>query len=234
MDCFRVIRSSTGVIDPLEEVKRLQNQAALAAYREVKARIMADPHPLIEAMRFSVGGNAMDIMVGDGHVGEFISSVTAMPMDYDQALLASQRIRKARRIVVLGDNCGEIVFDRLLLEVVKEYADCSVFFMTRHEPVLNDALLRDALAVGMGMVATVTDNGIEAPLPGTLLGALSREARRVLEDADLIISKGGGNYDTLSEESGLAGKVIFFFQAKCAPYRSLRRVPHGTLLIVPY
>jgi len=83
-------------------------------------------------------------------------------------------------------------------------------------------------------VAAVAENGIPEPLPGTVLEKASPELKALMEEGDLIISKGGGNYDSLTEEEGLKGKVTFLFQAKCHPYCTLHRSPLGGLVLYNY
>ncbi|MGD9076184.1 MAG: ARMT1-like domain-containing protein, partial [Desulfobacteraceae bacterium] len=87
------------------------------------------------------------------------------------------------------------------IETIREGQDVEIFFVVRSVPILNDVTLREAQFVGMDRVATVIRNGIDSPLPGTILKRCSRELRELVERADLIISKGGGNFDTLDEES---------------------------------
>ncbi|MGD9321226.1 MAG: ARMT1-like domain-containing protein, partial [Desulfobacteraceae bacterium] len=110
------------------------------------------------------------------------------------------KLNSAKRLLYIGDNAGEIVFDKLLVETIREGQDIEVFFVVKSVPVLNDATLKEAQYVGVDKVATVIENGIDSPLPGTILKRCSREVRELVEGADLIISKGGANFDTLDEE----------------------------------
>ena len=123
----------------------------------------------------------------------------------------------ARSIVYLGDNCGEIVFDRLLIRTMRKAGSAPVTFVARALPVLNDATVADALAVGTDEVARLIDNGIPRPMPSTLLADLGDEARLAIETADLIVSKGGGNYEVLGGDAALRGRVTFLVDGKCNP-----------------
>jgi len=122
-------------------------------------------------------------------------------------------LERARRVAYLTDNAGEIVFDRLLIETIKQAASLEVVCVVKSVPVLNDATLAEAKLVGIDRLATVMENGINGPLPGTILARCSGDVRRLIEDADLIISKGGGNFDTLDEEIGLDDRL---FSYSCA------------------
>jgi uncharacterized protein with ATP-grasp and redox domains len=83
----------------------------------------------------------------------------------------------------------------------------------------------------MDKVVRVIDNGIRDPLPGTMLKKISPELKRLIDESDLIISKGGGNHDSLTEESRLKGKISFLLQAKCEPYRNIHRILLGSLVV---
>jgi hypothetical protein len=134
-------------------------------------------------------------------------------------------------VVWLSDNCGEIVFDRLLLETMRRFYKLDIVYITRTTPILNDATLTDASLVGLGEVATLMENGIEEPLAGTILAKTSPKVRRLVEEADLVISKGVGNYDSLTEEKGLNGKISYLFHAKCQPCCRSQKANLGDLII---
>jgi uncharacterized protein with ATP-grasp and redox domains len=144
------------------------------------------------------------------------------------------RVARAERIVYFGDNCGEIVFDRLLLEVIEVAAAVQVTFVTREVPVVNDATMVDALAVGLDAVAVLVGNGISEPLPGTDLSKVSARVRDLVEEADLVISKGGANYEMLDHEPGLAGKTTFVLFGKCVPLCGSRGVERNELIVFNY
>jgi uncharacterized protein with ATP-grasp and redox domains len=142
-----------------------------------------------------------------------------------------KKISNVRKIVYLGDNCGEIVFDKLLIETLHHIYHTDIIFITRTLPILNDAIFEDALSVGMNEVATVMENGILEPLPGTFLDRASKEVRHLINDSNLIISKGLGNFDTLSEDETLRGKISFLLRGKCYPSCAAHHVPFGSLII---
>jgi uncharacterized protein with ATP-grasp and redox domains len=89
---------------------------------------------------------------------------------------------------------------------------------------MNDATLQDACSVGIGEVAQVVENGVQEPIPGTYLKKINSETKTLIERSDLVLSKGGGNYDTLTDEERLKGKVSFLFVAKCYPYCNIHQV----------
>jgi uncharacterized protein with ATP-grasp and redox domains len=111
-----------------------------------------------------------------------------------------------------------------LIEVLLEMYRIEITFITRTLPILNDATLQDALSMGIGNVVKVMENGLPEPIPGTYLKRIDSESKTLIERSDLVISKGGGNYDSLTEEKGLKGKVTFLFLAKCYPYCNIHHV----------
>ncbi len=200
----------------------------------VKESVLKDQDPLASAVKFSITGNAIDIMTiaAEQPVDEVIKKLEGFSLDPASTEQLRQKLRKAKKIVFLGDNCGEIVFDKILIEIIREHYVSDVVFVARTLPVLNDATLEDALYAGMDRVTQTMGNGIQQPLPGTIIGQLPQPLQKLIYESDLVISKGGGNYDTLTEEKGLDGKISFLFQAKCRPYATICGVPLGCPVIV--
>ena len=125
-----------------------------------------------------------------------------------------------------GDNAGEIVFDKLLIKTIKKAYDTEIFLVVRSSPALNDVTLNDARSVGIDEAVTLIANGIDGPLPGTILRRCSERINELVNKSDLIISKGGGNFDTLEEEPDhLKDKIIFMLLSKCHPYYEYFGVP---------
>ncbi|MGD9034004.1 MAG: ARMT1-like domain-containing protein [Desulfobacteraceae bacterium] len=182
----------------------------------------AAPDPLYEAVKLAIIGNSVDFMMSDKSVDtlEMIKKRMEYALPEETFKEFVGKLNSTRRLLYIGDNAGEIVFDKLLIETIREGQDVEIFFVVRSVPILNDVTLREAQFVGMDRVATVIENGIDSPLPGTILKRCSRELRELVERADLIISKGGGNFDTLDEErKRLDMNITFMFLSKCYPYK---------------
>ena len=207
----RLIRRLAGDADPYREAKERFNRAALAFYPELKRLIESSPRPFETALRLSIAGNIIDLGVNADLRVEDLEAAVHEALDAalaeDEVVQLVEKVRAAKSICFVADNAGEIVFDRLLIE---ELPTERTTVVVRGAPVLNDATLEDARAVGLAEVVRVVDNGSDAP--GTLLDDCSEEARRLLADSDLVIAKGQGNYETLSE---LGERVFFLLRAKC-------------------
>lgn len=123
-----------------------------------------------------------------------------------------EKLKKADTLLYLGDNCGEIVFDKVFIEYLKDiFPNLKIFYGVRGRPIINDGTLEDAEMVGMREVAKVLDNGDGAP--GTVIEDVREEFRRLFYGADIVIAKGQGNYETLSGTD--REEVYLLFMAKC-------------------
>jgi uncharacterized protein with ATP-grasp and redox domains len=176
-----------------------------------KQLIQSSKDPFETAVRLAIAGNVIDSGQGD-HVGEekirkTVSQCLDQPISKPTLNELREEIGKASNIVYLGDNAGEIFFDRLLIE---ELNGRPITFVVRGAPIINDALKDDARMAGLDTLGRVVDNGSD--VPGTILEECSPEFKRHFMEADLVIVKGQGNYETLSEERK---KIFFLLQVKC-------------------
>ena len=207
----RLIRELVGEDDPYHRIKKRFNDLALKLYPELRKQIVGSQDRLETAIRLAIAGNIIDFGVNssvdesDLHKG-ISESLTA---DFDNLQMDPFRdaIGQAEEIFYLADNAGEIVFDRLLIEQLP-YEKVTV--VVKGEPVINDATMEDALLAGLPKIVEVIDNGSDAP--GTILESCSEEFRRRFAEADLIIAKGQGNYETLSD---VEKDMFFILKAKC-------------------
>ncbi|MCI5191354.1 MAG: DUF89 family protein, partial [Candidatus Electrothrix sp. AS4_5] len=127
-----------------------------------------------------------------------------------EALSLHDRQNRMPRVLYLCDNCGEIVFDGLLIKQLNRLG-CQVTAAVRESPIINDATLQDAQFCGLDTMCTVISNGTGCP--GTPLASCSTEFKQCFQEADLIISKGMGNFESLSEVSA---PIFFLFTVKCS------------------
>ena len=206
--------------DPFKGLKAEQNQRGLELYPQLQHLIQESTDPLFTAVLLAIQGNAIDLMVSDRsiEVEKVLGQELQQPIDEKSFLAFRDKLEKARLLVYLGDNSGEIVFDRILIETIRSFFDLEVVFVIRSFPSLNDVTLKEAEQVGMYQIARVIPNGLDGPVPGTILSRCSSEFRDLFQKADLIISKGGGNFDSLEEEKNLSKDITFLLLSKCLPY----------------
>jgi len=218
----RRLREITGVEDPYRAAKDHFNRLALSLLPELKAEIEAAPDRLTMAARLAIAGNVIDLAmngnVTESDVRRSVSQALTEPFAGEQNGFR-QAVTEARSILYLADNAGEIVFDRLLIE---QLSPARVTLAVRGGPIINDATRADAQAVGLHEVAEIVDNGSDAP--GTLLEDCSQEFKRRFNEADLILAKGQGNFETLSDDPH---NIFFLFQAKCPVIAARVGLPVG-------
>ena len=207
----RLIREMVGKNDPYRKIKKRFNNLALKLYPELRTQVVDSDDRLETAIRLAIAGNIIDFGVNnsleESHVKETISDSLSGYLDPKQIQSFKDIVNAAGKILYLADNAGEIVFDRLLIEQLP-YEKVTV--VVKGTPVINDATMEDAGVAGLTRIVEVIDNGSDAP--GTIMESCSQEFRHRFANADLIIAKGQGNYETLSD----VNKSIFFIlKAKC-------------------
>lgn len=190
-------------------------------YPILKQMVHEAADPLYTAVKLAILGNSLDLMVADSAVTfeDSIKDRVETPLSRKIYSTFEQQLRASNRLVYFGDNAGEIVLDKLLIDTIKELYSAEIVFVVRSIPTLNDATLTEARSIGIDNIARVIENGIDGPLPGTVLRRCSNEVNDLVRRSDLIISKGGGNFDTLDEErEHLQKKISFLLLSKCEPY----------------
>lgn len=215
-----IVRERTGVADPYRDAKRRHTQMALALLPSLRERVRDADDSLRAAVLLAVIGNIIDLGSFDGgdiqgRLNELLSAETRAVERESGELFSYDEFRRelsaARTLLYIGDNAGETVFDRLLIEEIRRrFPTLSVTYAVRGVPILNDAVLEDAEEAGLDTVAELTASGSD--VPGTLLSRCTPAFRRRFHEADVVVSKGQGNYETLSD----AGRRIYFLlMAKC-------------------
>ncbi len=196
--------------DPYRDAKDRQNGLAARLMPSIRRRIAESFDPLTMAVRYAITGNIIDLgaknNIGMGDIYSELQSAPIQPVFGDLSEF-KKKVSEARNILYLADNAGEIFFDRLLIE---QLTGASVTLAVRGKPVINDATREDALAAGLDEIAGIIDNGSDAP--GTILSDCTAEFRRHFDEADMIIAKGQGNYEALSDEPC---NIFFLFRTKC-------------------
>lgn len=207
----RLIRETSGDSDPFSDEKIRYQDLALQLLPQLEQNMLLSDDPFKSAILLAIAGNSIDHGVyhdlSEQQVLNSLEQSLNVPLIGDTYQFLNA-INKAKSILYLGDNAGEIVLDKLLLlQLPLE----KTTFAVRGGPILNDALMADAEQAGITELVPVIDNGDDTP--GTLLKYCSKEFQETFKRADLIIAKGQGNYETLSDEEG---DIFFLLKAKCS------------------
>ncbi len=204
---YKSIYRISGIDDPFRKIKEKCTKHLLSRYPDLKKQIKSAKDPLYTALEFAALGNAIDFGANpDFDLTEGLEGLLYKKFDVCEYKSFTKALEKAKNILYIADNAGETVLDRLLIE----HLDKPVKYAVRSRPIINDATYEDAHEAGIGSVAEIVSSGCDAP--GTILDLCSNEFTKIFKEANMIISKGQGNYETLSNQSR---PIFFLLKVKC-------------------
>lgn len=198
----------SGNADPYCRKKHEFNQRLLSMYDDFAATVAHSAEPLRTAAKLAVAGNAIDL--GIEHLFDLetdMARATELTFEIDDFPRFADEIARARHVLYVADNSGEIVLDKLL---IKTMAVPNITVAVRQAPLINDATMVDAREIAMGDVATIITNGYDGI--GAPLARVGPQFRSAWEEADVVVSKGQANFETLDDAGG---NVFFLLKAKC-------------------
>ncbi len=217
---YKLIKELTKIDDPYSEIKTENNRLALKFYPNLKKRVSYSKDSLLAALELAIAGNIIDYgaknsLNVDKRLKEILHDEENAIKKEDKAIFDYMQfknsLKKSNSILYLADNAGETVFDRILIEEINSiYSDKETIYAVKEKPIINDALIQDAYICGIDKVAEVISCGSDGP--GTILSLCSKKFLKIYKRADIIISKGQGNYEALSGEKR---PIFFLFMAKC-------------------
>ena len=204
---YKKISEITGNYDPYKAMKKTNIEHALHLYPELKEKVKKSDDRLLTAIRLAVAGNVIDLGVDkEFNIVEDVEKILHQEFAVFDYEFFKQELQKAKKILYIGDNSGEAVFDKILIEELGK----PVTFVVREIPIINDITIKEAKQIGIDKIAKIISSGTTAP--GTILGLCNKDFIQIFNDADMIISKGQGNYEGLS---GINRSIFFLLKAKC-------------------
>jgi uncharacterized protein with ATP-grasp and redox domains len=222
-EVYGIVSRLTGVQDPFFEIKKMCTQQALFYYPRLKDEIRLSENSLYMAARIAIAGNIIDFGANtEFDIKKDLDNILFQDLAMDHFQAFESCLKKAKNVLYIGDNAGEAVFDRLLIEEMKK----PTVFVVREKPIINDVLFKDAQESGIEGSAKIISSGSDAP--GNILRFCSDEFIDVYRSADLIVSKGQGNYEALSEEDR---PIFFLLKAKCPVIAQDIGVPQGSSIL---
>jgi len=201
-----------GCSDPFASKKEHYTQLALSMYPQLKAIVRASPQRLRAALRVAAAGNVIDLGIldrDDVDLMGVLNKVVTLGFAVDECGLFEARLAAVDHVLYLLDNAGETVFDRVLIEELA-VSGVRTTVVAKAQAILNDATIEDAVVAGLDDVADLIGNG--SPMIGTDLESCSPEFLRHFHAADLVVSKGQANFETLD---GATGCILFVLRAEC-------------------
>ena len=196
-------------------IKHKYNQLLLSKEAEVERRISKEPDPVKECIKYVCAGNYIDFgavnNVNEDTFEALWEKAVKEQVSEEEYAYFERDLAQAKKLVYLTDNCGEIVLDKVFIRHIKAaYPQLQITVVVRGRNVINDATMEDAKEVGLTEIVPCIGNGSGAP--GTVMKSLSEEARQAILEADVVISKGQGNFESLCGE-GI--NPYYFFLCKC-------------------
>lgn len=228
----RKIRQLLGK-DPFKKIKSEYNQVALGLYPTLKKIIDNSADPLWTGSRLAIAGNVIDFGIFTSvDITGTIERALNNPISVDNYASFKKALDENSDILYLLDNAGEIVFDRLLIEILEGMGK-KVRAVVKGSPVLNDATIDDAIEIALTSVCDIIDNGSDCI--GTILELASPEFAIQFSKAPFVISKGQGNFETLCTENFSNNKQMFFlFQSKCDVLSKELGLSIGSMALMPH
>ena len=224
MIVYKAIYQAAEIEDPFKEAKHRSTEYLLGIYRELKEQVVSSADPLYTALKLSALGNAIDYGADpDFDIKNDILEIQDTDLDVYHYAQFKKELEQTESILFIADNAGETVMDKLLIEQLKK----KVIYAVRSRPIINDATLDDAREAGIHKVAEIISSGCDAP--GTILRLCSDNFLHIFNSADIIISKGQGNYETLSDAKRL---IFFLLKVKCPVIAADMHIKTGNLVLV--
>ncbi|MFT5873250.1 MAG: hypothetical protein ACI8WT_002194 [Clostridium sp.] len=204
--------------NPYADIKQYYNMEVLKMTESIERLIENSDDKFNTALKIAIAGNLIDFSATHKFDLEMllkkILNIDKINLAIDNSKELYERLKTAKSVLYLGDNCGEICLDKLFIKYVRnEFPNIKVYFGVRGKIIINDVTFDDALMVGMQEVAEVIENG-DGSL-GTVIERVSSKFKEKFYQADVIIAKGQGNYESLSEID--KNNIFHLFMAKCDP-----------------
>ncbi|MDP8216833.1 MAG: ARMT1-like domain-containing protein [Candidatus Kaelpia imicola] len=217
---YGLAREITKKDDPYLKIKEKSNKLALSIYNKLKKKVEHSHDRLLMAVELAIAGNIIDYGVKNSlnvnvELARILDEENKTIKEENKEIFDYLRFKSvlkgAKTILYLADNAGETVFDRILIEEIKRIDKGKrIIYAVKEKPVINDALIKDAYMCGINKIAEVVSSGSDAP--GTILSLCSKEFLLMYKKADMVISKGQGNFEALSDARR---EIFFLFMAKC-------------------
>jgi uncharacterized protein with ATP-grasp and redox domains len=227
-DCLHLTARTLGTSDPFKEEKRQANEAALAVIGDAqKLALESKDDPLFTLLRFAAAANLLDTGILSTATPEDVILLTSkMDFEVNNYSAFKKDLKSSKSILYILDNAGEIVFDKLVVEGLVQ-REKRVTAVVRRSPILNDALREDARLTGMDSLCQIIDTGVDSL--GVILSVSSAQFREAFENADMVISKGQANFETLE---GVHKNIYFLMSAKCDVIANHLGISKGDLVLL--
>jgi uncharacterized protein with ATP-grasp and redox domains len=199
--------------DLYDEVKKASTKKALSFYPALEQKILDAQDKLLVATKIAIAGNVIDLAAAvEFDLEDEIKKIFDTSFGCDDFAKLKNALSTSSKILIIGDNVGEHIFDYLFVKTLKElYVDAEFFYMVRGNPIINDVTIKEAKEIGFDKLCNLVDSGVNTP--GFVYERATDEAKKLFDSADLVISKGMGNYECLSPSH--RKDICFLLKVKC-------------------
>ncbi len=199
--------------DLYDKQKKLSTKKALSFVPFLKQRLANSKRKLLTATKIAVAGNVIDLATEmEFDLEEELTKVFDTDFSHDNFAKLQKALFLAKEVVILGDNVGEHIFDYMFIEVLKElFPKARYTYMVRGVPIINDVTIKEAKECGFDKLCNLVDSGVNTP--GFVYDRATKEAQKLFDNADLVISKGMGNYECLTPSH--RKNICFILKVKC-------------------
>jgi len=211
----RTIKNKTGNPDPYHKEREISNDIA-CEYIPMVEKIIEDDASLKNYLKVAIAGNVIDFgALGlETDMESLIASTMQKEPAVDDSFELETELKKSETVLYLADNIGEIVMDKILISKLADY-DVDITVALKAKPILNDACIEDALKIGLNQVSKLTTTGTDSI--GIISEDVSQQFMDKFDESDMVIAKGLGNYEGLSEMDLKEKPVFCLLNAKCKP-----------------
>lgn len=233
----RLIKRHVGREDPYSEIKKQSNKKAMEILPRLQSKIAESEDPLRLAIEYAIAGNLIDF---GAKTGLDIDSEISRIVEKEEQTISAEKaelfqfdsfvkaVSNAETVLYIGDNAGEVAFDRLLAdEIHRRFPAARIYFAVRGYPIINDITAEDAYFCGIDESAEIISSGV--PLPGCVLNEADPAFQKLFWESDCVISKGQGNFEALSD---VERDVYFLFMAKCSVIADVVGAAVGAVLLL--
>ena len=212
-DVYKQMALIANRYDLYKKQKDEATKHALSFIPFLKNKLTNSKNRLLTAIKIAIAGNVIDLASQiEFDLTTEIDKIFNTKLLYDDSIKLEIELKKASKIVILGDNTGEHVFDYLFIETLKElYPHLNIFYFVRGTPIINDVTIKEAKEVGFSKICNLIDSGVNTP--GFIYNRATKEAKELFDSADIVISKGMGNYESLTPTH--RKNICFLLKIKC-------------------
>jgi hypothetical protein len=212
-DVYEEMARMAGKSDLYDEVKRIATQKALSFIPLLEEKLATCHDKLLTATKIAVAGNVIDLAAQvEFDLAEELEKIFHTDFAHNDFALLEQKLQHAKSVLIIGDNAGEHIFDLLFVKTLTEiFADTEFYYMTRGNPIINDVTFDEAKEAGFLEICQLIDSGVNTP--GFTYNRATKEAQELFDTADVVITKGMGNYECLSHTH--RSNLCFLLKVKC-------------------